>query len=406
MMHRRAFLSAPLLLSAQQTPPKRLAAIITEYRPLAHADVIVGRYLQGYNKDDRPPYPKSKIVSMFTEQVPANDLSRELARRHGVPIYRTVRDALTLGTGKLAVEGVILIGEHGDYPLNDKGQKQYPRFEMFLKITDAFRESGRPVPVYTDKHLSFNWHQAKRMVEISRELRFPLMAGSSIPVAFRQPLHDVPYGAKVPRGVVISFGGLESYGFHGLEGLQALMERRAGGETGVKAVQCLEHEACWMFLENTAWAQKLFAAARARAEAGKQGNPRELVKAPAVFLIEYRDGAMGAVFQMPGMLSEWVGAVEIEGQAEPFSVLFKLQREGTRHHFGCLVDNMEKMFESGKAPYPVERTLLTSGMLDFLMESCHRGHVRLETPELGVRYRPAEGPCYCQKGWGPDGKRL
>ncbi len=385
---------------------KRIAAIITEYRPLAHADVIVGKYLEGYNKDNQPPYPASKIVSMFTEQVPPNDLSREKAAKAKVPIYRTVHDALTMGTGKLAVEGVILIGEHGTYPLNDRGQKLYPRYEMFLKIVDVFRETRHSVPVYTDKHLSWNWHQARRMVELSRELKFPLMAGSSVPVAFRQPAHDVPYGAKVSKALTISFGGIEGYGFHGLEGMQCLIERRAGGETGVKSVQCLEGEACWQYLEGNAWAKKLFDAARPRSETLQPGNPRELVKQPAVFVVDYRDGATGAVFQMPGMLSDWVGAAEIPGQTEPFSVLFKLQREGVRHHFGCLVDNIEKMFSSGVAPYPVERTLLTSGMLDALMESRHNGHRKLDTPHLAVRYKPAEGPCYCQKGWDAGGKRL
>ncbi|MBL8221094.1 MAG: hypothetical protein JNL62_17805, partial [Bryobacterales bacterium] len=368
---------------------KRIAAIITEYRELAHADVIVGKYLEGYNKDGQPPFPASKIVSMFTEQAPANDLSREKAAKAGVPIYRTVRDALTLGTGKLAVDGVILIGEHGTYPLNDRGQKLYPRYEMFLKIVDVFRESRRAVPVYADKHLSWSWHQARRMVEIARELKFPLMAGSSVPVAFRQPAHDVPYGAKVSKALAISFGGIEGYGFHGLEGMQALIERRAGGESGVKAVQCLEGEACWQYLEKNGWAQRLFDAARARAETGKPGHPRDLVKDPAVFVVDYRDDATGAVFQMPGMLSDWVGAAEIAGQSDSFSVLFKLQREGVRHHFGCLVDNMEKMFASGAAPYPVERTLLTSGVLDALMESRHSGHRKVETPHLGVRYQAA-----------------
>jgi hypothetical protein len=297
------------------------------------------------------------------------------------------------------VDGVILIGEHGEYPVNEKGQKLYPRYEMFLKVTDVFRESRRSVPVYTDKHLSWNWGQARRMVEIARELRFPLMAGSSIPVAYRVPTHDLPYGAQARRGLVISFGGLEGYGFHGLEGLQCLMERRAGGETGVAAVQCIEGGACWRYLDDNAWAKTLFDAALGRSETRKPGDPRQTVKNPAAFLVHYQDGAAGVVFQAPGLVEEWLAAVELPGAAEPFSVLFKLQRSGTRHHFACLVQNIEKMFETGTPPYPVERTLLTSGVLDFAMESRFRGHVKLDTPELAVRYRAAEGPCYCQTGW-------
>ena len=142
-------------------PPKRIAAILTEYWLGSHADVVVGKYLEGYNQDDQPPYPRSKIVAMFTEHVPKNDMSRPMAKKYGVPIFRTVQEALTLGGDKLAVDGVLLIGEHGDYPVNDKAQTLYPRFEMFLKITDVFRQSGRSVPVFNDKHLSWSWRQAR-----------------------------------------------------------------------------------------------------------------------------------------------------------------------------------------------------------------------------------------------------
>lgn len=240
MIARRTLLTTPAGLLAQKNEPKRIAAIITEYRPGSHADVVIGKYLEGYEQNDKPPYPRSKIVSMFTEQVPKTDMSRERAAKFKVPIYRTVEEALTLGTGKLSVDGVILIGEHGDYPSNDKEQKLYPRFEMFLKITDVFRQSRRSVPVFNDKHLSWSFRQARRMVEISRELKFPMLAGSSVPVAFRVPGIDAPLGARQKTAVAISYSGLDIYGFHVLEALQCMTERRKGGETGVRAVQCLE----------------------------------------------------------------------------------------------------------------------------------------------------------------------
>jgi hypothetical protein len=405
-LSRRALLASPLAAAPQPGTAKRIAAVITEYRPLSHADVIVGKYLEGFNQDGKPPYPRSKIVAMSAEQVPKNDMSREKAKKHNVPVFPTVRDALTLGTGKLAVDGVLIIGEHGDYPVNEKGQKLYPRYELFLKVTDVFRESGRAVPVYCDKHLSWNWGQARRMVGIAQELRFPMLAGSSIPVAYRVPNHDVPYGAEVRRALAVSFGGIEGYGFHGLEGLQALIERRRGGETGLAAVQCVEDDACWRYMDANGWVRALFEAALSRSDGRKPGSPRDLVPRPAAFVLDYRDGATGVVLQMPGLVEEWLGAAEIAGQAEPFSVLFKLQRFGVRHHFGCLIQNIEKMFETGTAPYPVERTLLTAGALDFLMESRHRGGTRIETPELAVRYTPARGPCYCSQGWDAEGKRL
>ena len=414
-MNRRTFLAASGYLSAPTWAnaasaagePKKIAAVMTEYWSGSHADVVVGKYLEGFNQDDQPPYPRSKIVSMFTEHVPKNDMSRERATKYKVPVFRTVDEALTLGGDKLAVDGVLLIGEHGDYPVNDKGQTLYPRFEMFLKITDVFRRSGKAAPVFNDKHLSWSFRQARRIVEISRELRFPMLAGSSVPVAYRQPAIDAPFGGSYKHAVAISYSGLDIYGFHVLEALQCMVERRKGGETGVRAVQCLENQECWNYIESNAWVKRLFEAALTRSNTRKPGEMTQLVKSPAVFVIDYSDGLSAAAFLMTGMLEDFTVALEVDGQSSPIATLMDLQNYRPHHHFGCLVKNIEVLFETGKAPYPVERTLMTSGMLDFALESRIRGHRKLETPELAkVRYQPSSASHFCLKGWGPDGKRL
>lgn len=390
-----------------QSGPKRLAAIITEYRPGSHADVIIGKYLEGFNQDQMAPYPDSKVVSIFTEQVPENDMSRPLANKYNVPIFRTVADALTLGGDQLAVDGVILIGEHGVYPSNDKEQKLYPRFEMFLKITDVFRQYKKSVPVFNDKHLSWSWRQAKRMVEISKELKFPMLAGSTIPVSWRIPAVDTPYGAKQKYAVGISFSGLDIYGFHLLDGLQAVVERRKGGETGVRAVQCLEGQDCWNYIEQNEWVKRLFDQAISHSETRVPGDMKDLVKKPAVFIVDYNDGLKAAAFLLTGLLQDFTYAVDIEGQQKPFSTLMKLQAGKPHYHFGCLVKNMEIMFKTGKAPYPVERTMLSSGILDFALESRILGYKVLETPELSkVRYLSSSESHFFTKGWDKNGKRL
>ncbi|MEZ5394744.1 MAG: hypothetical protein R2724_18205 [Bryobacterales bacterium] len=144
-------------------PPKRIAAILTEYRPGSHADVTVGKYLEGWLQDGKSPGPRSKIVSMYTEQVPDNDMSRPMAAKYGIPLYRTIHEALTLGGDDLAVDGVLLIGEHGDYPMNDKDQKLYPRFKMFLEITDTYaalvtpHRSSAPLPLHQPRTSRFPW---------------------------------------------------------------------------------------------------------------------------------------------------------------------------------------------------------------------------------------------------------
>lgn len=386
---------------------KRIAAILTEYRPNSHADVIVGKYLEGYNQDQNPPYPRSKIVSMFTEQVPGDDMSIDMASKYNVPIYRTVSEALTLGGDSLEVDGVLLIGEHGEYPMNDKEQKLYPRFEMFLKITDVFRETGKSVPVFNDKHLSWSWRQAKRMVTISEELNFPMLAGSSVPVAWRIPAIDTPYGIRQTHAVAISYSGLDIYGFHVLEALQAVVERRKGGETGVRSVQCLENEACWDFMANNTWVSRLFEEAISNSLTKKAGDIKSLVPTPTVFVIAYADGLLAAAFLMTGLVEDFTVAVDVENQDQPYATLMRLQPGKPHHHFGCLVKNIEQLFETGIPPYPVERSLLTSGILDFALESRYKGYIKLETPELAaVKYQPTNTATFCSTGWDEQGKRL
>ena len=215
--------------------PKRIAAINTviwEGRA-SHARTIVGKYLFGYNRDGRPPHPRSRVVSIFTHQTPENDISRDWGRDLNIPVFRTIHEALTLGTDDLAVDGVLLIAEHGDYPFNDKEQKMYPRFELFLEITDTFRRTGKSVPVFNDKHLSFTWTNAKRMYDISKELDFPFMAGSSVTVNYREPDVEFPWGERTKHGVVVGPGPIDSYGFHMLETVQIASLSAAPGERRV-----------------------------------------------------------------------------------------------------------------------------------------------------------------------------
>jgi hypothetical protein len=193
MMDRRSFLLGGAL--AGRHPRPTVAAIVTEYRPRSHADVIVGRILQGYYPNGVRQEPRTRIVSMYTDQVPANDMSRALASRHGFTIYPSVEEALTLGGARLAVDAVLLIGEHGNYPVNERGQKLYSRYELFERIVNVFRSSRRTAPVFCDKHLSWSWEKALSMYRWSRELRFPMMAGSSISVTVRVPELELPWAA-------------------------------------------------------------------------------------------------------------------------------------------------------------------------------------------------------------------
>ncbi len=389
--------------AAEATRPKRLAVVTTEWRYHSHAWHMAERFLNGYPVKGRWHRPTLQVVSAYVDQTPANDLSRDRAKEFGFTIYPTVAEALRCGGSRLAVDAVLLIGEHGNYPRNELGQTQYPRYELFKQITDVYRADGRTAPVFNDKHLSWKWTWAQEMVNLSRELKFPLLAGSSLPVTWRMPAIDMPVGADLEEVMCVAYGGVDSYDFHALEVIQCMAERRRGGETGVQSVQALRGDAVWQAMERGSWNAggwnpELFAACLARTQTlaqppnGSHRYPtpaqmRAFVKDPVAYRIEYRDGLRATMFLLNGLVSDFTFAARLKGRAEPLSTLFYLPPNPNVVYSAALMAQAERMFLTGKAPYPIERTLLSSGILAAAMHSSGTGGQRLATPHLAVKYQ-------------------
>ena len=388
------------------TRPK-LAAITTVYRKMAHTQHVVDRYLEGYGWNGTHHHPEMDLIALYVDQVGADDLSRDRAARFPtMKIYPTIAEALTCGTGKLAVDGVVVVGEHGNYPKTPKGQVQYPRYRFFEEIVAVFRSSGRSVPMFNDKHLSWNWEWAKKMYDTSKELGFAYMAGSSLPVTWRIPSVEFPDGARVNEALCICYGGVDSYDFHGLETIQGMVERRKGGETGVKWLQAYRGDKFWEACRNQVWPRDLMTAALCRshtltpARAGfndvfpSLDEMSKLVKDPVAYRYEHHDGLKCTMMLMAGLVKDFNFAALLEGASKPFSTQMYLPMPDGRttlaDFFNPLSFNMEKMFLSGKPTIPVERTLLTTGLTAAGVDSLYAGQVRVETPHLAIAYRPAK----------------
>ena len=143
-----ALLSGRTPLLAEGTRKKLpVAAVVTTYSEISHADVIVGKILEGWRQQGGVG-PDLELVSLYTDQVDSGDLSRGLAKKHGFRIAKTIDEAVTLGQNSLPVAGVLSIGEHGNYPHNDVGQEMYPRRRFFDEILAAMRRCGEYVPLF------------------------------------------------------------------------------------------------------------------------------------------------------------------------------------------------------------------------------------------------------------------
>lgn len=407
-MDRRTFLSvsaSALLASrfsrAAETSGKKIAFLGTVVRTHSHSQHFLDRLTEGYAWGGAWQRPRVETVGVFVDQFPAEDLARERAKRHKLTLYPSVAEALTLGGSKLAVDGVVIIGEHGDYPRNDKGQTLYPRYRWFKEIVKVFEDSGRAVPVFNDKHLSTSWAECAEMVQDSRRLGFPFQAGSSLPVTWRLPAFELPWGADLKESVCVAYGGVDSYDFHAYETAQCMSERRRGGEVGIQSVQALKGDALWRELERDERrsTRDLFASALRRSHnlPVEGGYPTSAVTYEWAktalpdtvgFFVSHRDGFRTTAF-LTGVRDFNYAGLLGDGQIVSCQMYLPMPGHGstTADFFTPLVRHIEDMVLTGRAPYPIERTLLTSGMVIGGVESLHRGQTVFETPEMDIAYQ-------------------
>ena len=376
-----------------------MALLATEVRRHSHAQHFIDRFLEGYGWGGKWHQSPVKLVSLYVDQFPEGDLARDRSKRFEVPIYPTIAEALGLGGSKLAVDGVVIIGEHGKYPRNEKGQTLYPRYKWFKEVVRVFEGSGRSVPVFNDKHLSTDWKECAEMVEDAKRLKFPFFAGSSLPVTWRIPSVDLPSGTPLEESVCVCYGGVDSYDFHGLETAQCISERRRGGESGVRNVQAFRGESLWNQLAERESTARLFVAALARSHTLKAPDGYTIAK-PSIewarqaspnavgYFMEHNDGLKTAMFMCNGLVRDFTYAGRMSDGV--FSCQMHLPMplhiSTTADFFNPLVHHIEETVMSGEVPYPVERTLLTSGMTLFGVESLHQGQKKISTPEMNVSY--------------------
>lgn len=374
-------------------PTKSVAAAVTIYRAGSHADVILGKILEGW-KQDGGKGPALKLAGVYIDQFPNDEMGRAICAKYGVPIFDSIEKAITLGQDRIAVDGVISIGEHGDYPLNDFEQQLYPRRRFFAEIADTFRKHGRVIPVFNDKHLGPVWDDAIWMYQRARQDQIPLMAGSSMPVGYRRHEIDLPMGSPIEAAVGVGYSGLDIYGIHALELYQYHVERRLGAEQGVRTVRTLRGDAIWDQVDSGAVPADLLDAALATISNSDHRDIREDETA-TLFTFEYIDGFRGSLL-MVNRISGTSVALRVKGQDRPLATAFDERTEPRHPHFAYLLKAIERMIHTGRPTYPVERTLLTGGILDAALHSLAEGGVELRTPHLAIPYSPVDYP-YAQR---------
>jgi hypothetical protein len=387
---------------AAQAPRKKIAFLGTEVRLHSHAQHFLDRMTLGYAWQGGWQKPRVDVAAVYIDQFPEGDLARERVKRHQLKLFPTIAEALTLGGSQLAVDGVAIIAEHGDYPKNEKGQTLYPRYEWFKEVVKVFKASGRAVPVFNDKHLSTTWLRCREMADDAKRLGFPFLAGSSLPVTWRLPAIDLPLDVPLVESVCVAYGGVDSYDFHALETAQCMSERRRGGEVGIERVQALRGEKMWELLAtpDRQTTRRLVAAALSRSHTlpVKEGYVEDPISIDWArrnlpdtlgYFIQHRDGFRTSIFLTSIQDFNYAGLRGDTGEIVSCQMYLPMPGHSatTADFFNPLTRHIETLVLENRAPYPVERTLLTSGMTLAAVDSIHDGYAPVDTPEMEVIYQ-------------------
>lgn len=299
-----------------------------------------------------------------------------------------------MGGDKLAVDAVLSIGEHGSYPRNEFDQVMYPRKRFFDEIIAVMKDSSRFVPVFNDKHLSYRYDWAQEMAETAEQNNIPFLAGSSVPLAQRKPNIEIKKGARIEEAVSIHGGPVESYDFHALEVLQSMVECRRGGETGVKRITFYEGEQVYQAAQAGIFDWKLVEAAMF-AETGKIEQRLESIGdeeaiTPHAIVLEYVDGFKATILRAGRSSTRWNFACRLKGKKAPLATSFYVGPWENRNLFKALSHAIQVHFKTGKPPYPVERTLFVSGILDAAMKARRATGHPLHTNQLHYQYQATD----------------
>ena len=179
--------------------------------------------------------------------------------------------------------------------------------------------------------------------------------------------------------------------------LESFVENRKGGESGVRRVQFVEGDSLWKAADEGRWSPALaLAAMNAELSADYKDVRKMLADArvggspPHAILIDAVDGKKFAMLRIGGSAVRWNFACRLAGRSEPLATSLYVGPWDNRNLFKALSHAIQSFFRTGKSPYPVERTLLTTGILAFAMQSRFEGGKPIETPDLALAYQPID----------------
>lgn len=265
-------------------------------------------------------------------------------------------------------------------------------------LTAVLRSATPGTPCFIFGALAPDLATARTFATLAAARQITLATGTFLPVTWRLPQVDLPANAPVDEALIVVQGASPLAELHALDGLLPVLERRAGGERGVRRVKFLAGQDLWRAGDRREWSWGLLSAALSRSDSPQgdtlvDGRTQDLVGLglvpklatnPRGWLLEHADGVRTALLALDGVVADFNFAVRLGDGSEVSAQLFRAPVPA-QEHFSPLAAVIEDFFRTGEPPWPASRALLTAGLLGACRQAAARPGVWLGTPELAPR---------------------
>ena len=373
---------------------RKIAFLLDEFTTPSPAQQLLDRFLIGYPRDGvLRRFEGTQVSAYLAVSIESN--FGERPKEFDLDVAHTVEEAVA------DADAVVIVSRRPGAQAN----------EAFLKI--ALERAPEGAACFVHGALANSLTTARTLAATAAARRIALVAGTPLSVTWRLPPVELPAGTPLTEALIVvqvnpqaiqatppsppaTLAGAE---LHALDGLLPVIERRRGGESGIRTVRFLEGKELWRAGQKGLWSWPLLAAALSRSHT-PQGDPvldgrtqdlvglglvPKLARNPRGWLLEHRDGLRSTILVLDGVVADFNFAVRAKNGEIVSAQLFRAPPPA-EHHFNRLAAVMEDFFRSGKSPWPIERNLLSAGLLETFAKPSSLSGRRVETSELGIAY--------------------
>jgi hypothetical protein len=360
---------------------KKIAFLVEDFALQTPAQQLLDRFLIGFPRDGEFYRPEGCQIAVYLRDGAGNaEIDRrvkEFGLRREQSIAATVAQA----------DGLVIV---------PKTSSAAPDTEL---VEIALRGVPRGCACFVYGGLSWTLSEAKKLANVASTQKLSLIAGTTLPVTWRLPEVDVAAGARLKEALIVVQGASPAAELDGLEGLLPVIQRRRGGESGVRRIRLLEGTDLWQAGHDGVWSWALLASALSRSDSPqgdsvKDGRTQDLVglglvqtlaRQPRGWVMEHFDGLRSTVLVLDGVVADYNFAVQTRDGPVISAQIYRPPAPA-QHHFSRLAEVIESFFVRGKQPWPIERNVLISGLLESFGKNSANGGSPLETPALRISY--------------------